>query len=132
LEQVFGWERVFSEAPIDVAPDDHPTREPEPDVYVLRGRDFRGKEPVPTELVLVVEVADTTLTFDTATKAALYAPAGLPEYWVLDLNGRRLIVHWDPSGSVYKSVVACGEQERVASLAAPEREVVARFLISWS
>jgi len=32
LEQVFGWERVFSEAPIDVAPDDHPTREPEPDV----------------------------------------------------------------------------------------------------
>jgi len=123
LEEAFGRERVFSEAPIDVAPQDHPFSEPEPDIYVLWTPGFRGDEPEPDELVLVVEVSDTTLSWDRSTKAALYARAGIPEYWVLDLNGRRLIVHRQPEGSVYKSVVAYDEQERVAPLAADGREI---------
>src|SRR5215471_6819752 len=130
LEQIFGWERVVSEGPIDVAPEDNPTSEPEPDIYVLRDPKFRG-QPAPGDLVLVVEIADTTLAFDRTTKAALYARAGIPEYWALDLNGRRLIVHREPADSVYKSVVAYSEQERIAPLAAPEREVVVADLLAF-
>jgi Uma2 family endonuclease len=131
LEQVFGWERVFSEGSIDVAPADHRTSDPEPDVYVLRAHGFHGKQPAPAELVLVVEVSDATLTWDSTIKAALYARAGISEYWVVDLNGRRLIVHRDPSGSVYKSVVAYNEQERVTPLAAPDREVLVADLLAF-
>ena len=54
----------------------------------------------------MVEVADSTLAFDLNTKAALYARAGIPEYWVLDVKGQRLMVHRDPSGGRYQSVIA--------------------------
>jgi Uma2 family endonuclease len=64
-------------------------------------------------------------------KAALYARAGIAEYWALDLNGRRLIVHRDPRGSVYKSVVAYSEQERVAPLSASESEVLVADLLNF-
>jgi Uma2 family endonuclease len=63
--------------------------------------------------------------------AALYARTGIPEYWALDLNGRRLIVHREPGGSVYKSVIAYSEQERLAPLAAPEREVLVADLLAF-
>src|ERR1700678_623537 len=85
-------------APIDVSPEDNPSNEPEPDIIVLN-RDFlnfRSANPSPQDLHLVVEVADTTLNFDLTTKAALYARAGVADYWVLDVNGRRLIVHREP------------------------------------
>src|SRR6516165_4926023 len=75
LEQIFGWERVVSEGPIDVAPEDNPTSEPEPDVYVLRNPEFRG-QPTPVDQVLVVEIADTTLAFDRTTKRSPLCP-----YW---------------------------------------------------
>jgi len=67
----------------------------------------------------VVEIADTTLAFDLTVKAALYARAGILEYWVLDLTGRRLIVHRDPKGGGYASVTAYSEHESIAPLSAP-------------
>jgi Uma2 family endonuclease len=51
--------------------------------------------------------------------------AGLREYWVVDLNGRRLIVHRDPAGGRYQSIVAYGEREQVSPLAAPEAALAA-------
>ena len=68
---------------------------------------------------MVVEVADTTISFDLATKSRLYARAGIIEYWVLDINKRRMIVHRDPREGRYHSVVAYGAEESVAPLAAP-------------
>ena len=126
LGQVFGWDSVFTEAPINVAPQDRATNEPEPDLYVLKAAsiEFRDLAPRPSDLALVVEIADTTL--DLTTKAALYARAGIPEYWVLDLNGRRLIVHRDPTSGLYKSVVAYSDQERVA----PGRELLVADLLA--
>jgi len=121
LEQKFGWEFIDVEASIDVAPEDNPTNEPEPDIIVLN-RDtssFRSANPGPQDLHLVVEVADTTLHFDLTVKAALYARAGIAEYWVLDVSGRRLIVHRDPRAGKYTVVLVYSEQEAVAPLAAP-------------
>ncbi|MBV9938607.1 MAG: Uma2 family endonuclease, partial [Acidobacteriaceae bacterium] len=98
LMQTFGPLFVNQEAPIDVAPEDNPTNEPQPDVIVLKRElsYFLAANPQPEDLQLVVEVADTSRNFGLTTKAALYARAGIGEYWVLDVPGRRLLVHREP------------------------------------
>jgi Uma2 family endonuclease len=58
-------------------------------------------------------VSLTTLNFDLNRKAALYAAAGVPEYWVLDLVRRMLVVHRRPDGSVYRLVQLFSEDDRV-------------------
>ena len=123
LVQIFGFRFVNQEVPIDVAPEDNPTNEPEPDLIVLTRQSlcFRSN-PRPEDLRLVVEVADSSLNFDLTTKAALYARAGIIEYWVLDVTGRRLIVHRDEKAGGYASIIAYSEHERVAPLAAPRSE----------
>jgi Uma2 family endonuclease len=122
LFSVFGARFVLQEAPIDVAPEDNPSSEPEPDLSVLK-RDlshFAKTNPQPDDLHLVIEVSDSTLGFDMRTKAGLYARAGIVEYWVLDIPGRRMIVHRDPQAGRYASVVAYAAEESVAPLAAPD------------
>ena len=121
LRRVFGEAFVHQESPIDVSPEDNPSNEPEPDLVVLN-RDiwhFRAANPGPSDLRLVVEAADTTLRFDLTTKARLYARAGIIEYWVLDVSGRRLIVHREPQFGKYAAVLNYNDQESVAPLTAP-------------
>ncbi len=123
LEQVFGLRFVNSEAPIDVAPEDNPTNEPESDLIVLRkDTSHFTSNPRAEDLPLVVEVADTSLHFDLTVKAALYARAGVPEYWVLDIGGRRLLVHRNPRSGKYADVAVYREQESVSPLAAPQAQ----------
>ena len=121
LMQTFGPLFINQEATIDVAPEDNPTNEPQPDIVVLKQESshYPSANPKPEDLRLVVEVADTSLQFDLTTKAALYARAGIAEYWVLDVAGRRLLVHRGPIAGHYASVAAYGEAESVAPLAAP-------------
>jgi Uma2 family endonuclease len=113
---------VNPEAPIDVAPEDNPTSEPEPDLVVLRPEYSNPWKATPQaeDVLLVVEVSDTTFGFDSTVKAGLYARAGLREYWIVDLNGRRLIVHREPEGGAYQSIVAYREHEQLSPFAAPE------------
>lgn len=124
LVQVFGVEDVNTEAPIDVAPEDNPTNEPEPDLVVLArpSWEFQSSNPRPQDLRLVVEISDSTLGFDLTTKAELYARAGILEYWVLDIVARRLIVHRDPERGLYRTVAAYNEQESLRPLASPDHE----------
>jgi Uma2 family endonuclease len=123
LLRVFGAQFVNSAAPIDVAPEDNPTNEPEPDLIVLSkpSREFKDN-PQPVDLRLVVEISDSTLSFDLTTKAGLYARARIVEYWVVDIPGRRIIVHRDPQEGQYRSVTAYAEQESVQPLASPDHE----------
>jgi Uma2 family endonuclease len=122
LSLMFGFRRVQQERPIEVADGDRPLYLPQPDLLVLRNSAtrFRNSLPRATDILLVVEVSDTSLRWDLRTKGPLYARAGLPEYWALDINGRRLIVHRDPSGGKYRSVKTYREHQSVAPLAAPE------------
>ena len=96
--------------------------EPEPDVSVVAGtkRDYTDH---PTTAVLVVEVAKTSLAYDTKTKPHAYASAGVPDYWVLDLVNRQLIVHRDPTddpkaefGHRYNSVTVIDEDGTISPL----------------
>ena len=122
LMQVFGWRFVNSEAPIDVAPEDNPTNEPEPDVIVLQqDQSSFTSNPRAQDLRLVV-VADSSLGFDLKVKAALYARAGIVEYWVLDVTGRRSLVHRNPVSGMYADVAAYSEHESVSPLAAPQAQ----------
>jgi Uma2 family endonuclease len=125
LIRVFGGEYVNQEASIDVAPEDNPINEPQPDLVVLtrRSNEIQAANPQPRDLRLVVEVSDSTVTFDRSTKAALYARAGIVEYWVADIPRRRLIVHRDPREGQYRSVAAYSEGESVSPLAAPDQQL---------
>jgi Uma2 family endonuclease len=124
LVRTFGVQFVNPAAPIDVAPEDNPTSEPEPDLVVLArpSREFRDANPRPCDLRLVVEISDTTLGFDLTMKAELYARAGIIEYWVVDVAAPRLIVHRDPREGLYNSVTAYGAEETVTPLASPGPE----------
>ncbi|MGL6095483.1 MAG: Uma2 family endonuclease [Fimbriiglobus sp.] len=97
--------------------------DPFPDLAVVRGgpRDFPGH---PTAADLVIEVSDSSLAFDLTEKAELYAAAGVPDYWVLDVIGRRLLVLRDPApvaanGHAYRTQQTFGPAEAVSPLAVP-------------
>ena len=120
LGSTFGERFVAQEPAISVHPEDTPTSEPEPDAIVLN-RSFPELESLarPDELRLVAEVSGGTLSFDMTVKARLYARAGIAEYWVVDLKGRRVIVHRRPEGGRYLDVVAYSADEIVETLGAP-------------
>jgi Uma2 family endonuclease len=121
MTNVFPSGFVDTGAPIDVSPEDLPSSEPEPDLIVLNRETYAfERNPGPQDLRLVIEIADTSLVFDLSTKALLYARAGIVEYWVVDVPGRRLIVHREPLAGRYQSVVAYTRAESVAPLAAPD------------
>ena len=86
--------------------------------YCDSGR-YSSSTPQPRDLDLVVEIADTSLQFDLTVKAALYARAGIVEYWILDVISHRLLVHRNPQRGQYESVISYNEDESVAPLAAP-------------
>jgi Uma2 family endonuclease len=77
-----------------------PDSEPEPDMSVVRGnpRDYPDRHPGPRDTGLVVEVADTSLGDDRSFKGPLYARAGFPVYWVVNLPEAQVEVYTDPSG----------------------------------
>ncbi len=121
LLKTFGEQFINAEAPIDVSPEDNPSNEPVPDLIVLN-RDFKSfvsTNPQPHDISLVVEISDSTLAFDLTAKATLYARAGIPEYWVLDVTGRRLFSHRDPISGSYSAVTIYLQHEPVSPLAAP-------------
>lgn len=74
--------------------------EPEPDLQIVRGerRRYSDRHPGPQDVAVVVEVADTTLNRDRTIKKRLYAAAGVPVYWILNLIDKNLEVYTDPSG----------------------------------
>ena len=118
---VFGIRQITTEAPVDIAPEDNPTSEPEPDLTVLAQprQAYGAVNPRPADIRLAVEISDTTLAFDLRVKGRLYARAGIVEYWVVDVDGRRIVVHRNPQGGAYADVKSYGVGESVEPLSAP-------------
>jgi Uma2 family endonuclease len=75
--------------------------EPEPDLAVVR------KDPSlrdhPSEALLVIEIAASSIAIDRGLKRTIYAEVGIPEYWIVDVNGRTVEVHTRPDGGYYSS-----------------------------
>ena len=80
--------------------------EPQPDIALLRPRaDFyAGAHPGPGDVLLLVEVADSTLRFDRDTKLPLYARHGIPEVWLVDIENAQFTIHRDPQALGYGQV----------------------------
>ena len=77
--------------------------EPEPDIAILRPRTdfYTTGHPGPADVLLVIEVSDTSLAYDLGTKVPLYARHGIPEVWVIDAATRRTRVFRQPAGGGY-------------------------------
>ncbi len=84
----------------------HRHAEVQPDVTVVRQRDYvrLQQHPGPEDVLLAVEVSDTTLSWDRRVKLPLYAQAGIPEVWIINLQQERIEVHSQPEGGAYKTV----------------------------
>lgn len=120
LNRVFGDDLVQGQLPIEAGAADRERSVPEPDLAVLavNKAEFRRRHPNGEELRLVVEVSDSTVRYDSTLKRDLYARAGVPEYWVLDLNARRLLVHRQLNlQNEYTSIQSYGETETVLGIA---------------
>ncbi|HUE87206.1 MAG TPA: Uma2 family endonuclease [Vicinamibacterales bacterium] len=99
---------------------------PQPDLALLEPRadGYSAAHPTAAEILLAIEVADTTLAFDLGTKVPLYARAAVPEVWVIDVNEQAIRVYRDPSASGYKTSFTVTGQNSVASVALPDVRVV--------
>ena len=96
--------------------------EPEPDLALLRPRPdfYAARHPGPDDVLLIVEVSDTTLAYDLQVKVPMYAAAGIPEVWVVDLPHACLHVSREPVGGEYRDVAVLGRDDAVTLLALPD------------
>ncbi len=96
--------------------------EPLPDLAVLRPREdfYREAHPRPEDVFFLVEVADTTLRRDRREKVPRYGVMGIPEVWLLDIPGRRLEVHREPSPKGYRATTVLAPRELVSPQAFPD------------
>lgn len=80
--------------------------ESEPDITVLKVRQdfYRASHPGPSDVLLIVEVADSSLAYDRDVKLPLYARHGIPEVWLVDLQNRLMSSYRDPAGELYRDV----------------------------
>lgn len=98
-----------------------PSNEPQPDLVVLKPG-FEGRNarvPRPPDVLLVIEVADTTLRYDTDVKLPIYARAGIVEAWIVDVNAGVIEVYRDPTPQGYSSHQTCRAGEAIAMLRLP-------------
>jgi Uma2 family endonuclease len=95
--------------------------EPQPDIAVLAPRDdmYSRSHATPREILLLIEVADSSLSFDRGRKASYYAASGVAETWVVDLDGEQVLVMRTPSPSGYQQIRELRRGDRLDMEALP-------------
>lgn len=93
---------------------------PQPDLALLRPRSYRRANPTPEDILLVVEVADSSLRYDRVRKQRLYATAGIQEYWVASVKGEWVEVYRTPEGDGYQDVRRMQGDGTIAPLGFPD------------
>jgi Uma2 family endonuclease len=95
---------------------------PQPDIALLKPRDdfYAGAHPGPEDCLLLIEVAETSLAYDRDKKLPLYARAGIPETWLVDIPGRTLWLCRQPGPAGYAEVRAAADLAALAPLALPD------------
>lgn len=99
--------------------------EPEPDISVVKidPLDYADHHPTPSEVYLIIEVADSSLKLDCETKAQAYSLAGIKDYWVLDVVKRELHIFRNPTQNGYESQVIIMETATVSPLEFPDLQI---------
>ena len=118
---------VYNKSPI--ALDDN--SEPEPDIAVVRidPFDYATHHPTPSEVYLIIEVADSSLTFDREIKAKIYARSGIADYWVLNVGDRQLHVFREPTENGYQSEVILGETASISPIEFPAFNIAIQAML---
>jgi Uma2 family endonuclease len=92
---------------------------PQPDLSLLRADYQRGRLPQAADVVLLIEVADISVSYDRTVKLPLYAAAGIPEAWLVDLNVPRLERQTDPGPDGYQQIALAGRGKSLTSTILP-------------
>jgi Uma2 family endonuclease len=118
---------IYTQDPI--ALDDN--SEPEPDIAVVRidPFDYATHHPTPSEVYLIIEVADSSITFDREIKAKAYARAGIADYWVLNVGDRQLHVFREPTENGYQSEVILGETASISPIEFPAFNIAIQAML---
>lgn len=101
---------------------------PEPDLVWLHVGEYRNDRPTADDVLLLIEVSDTSLGKDRHEKGKLYADAGIQDYWIVNLNEKCVEVYRDPANGRFQSLATFGIDGVVCPLAAPETELQVRTL----
>ena len=112
FSQIGGKFRVRIQNPVQL--DDY--SEPEPDIVIAKNRSYREAHPGPQDILLLIEVADSTLKYDRDIKIPLYARCGIPEVWLIDVQNKRLEIHRQPSQEGYRQILLPASSESVSPL----------------
>ena len=111
--------RVWVQGPVRVPP----RSKPQPDLALLRSRSYVRAGATTEDVLLVIEIADTSLRYDRTVKLRLYAHAGIPEYWIVDANAETLEIYRSPSGERYAEHLRPSRGDTVAPLAFPDAAI---------
>jgi Uma2 family endonuclease len=132
LATLFGFKNVLVQSPIQLAGGERDLNLPEPDLAVVQEHRSNHEDQFPgaDEVVLVVEVADSSLRTDRTVKRGLYARAGIPEYWILDVASKNLIVHRNPLRGDYDNVAEIGTDQPLFPHGMPGAATTLRDLLS--
>ena len=96
--------------------------QPQPDLAILKPRDdfYESGLPTPADILLIIEVADSSLDYDRHVKAPLYAAARIPEMWLFDVNQKLIEGYTQPSANGYKLIKRYDETDTLSLLAFPD------------
>jgi Uma2 family endonuclease len=97
--------------------------EPEPGVVWAIRKNYSDRHPEPDDVLLVIEVADSSLELDRGEKLSIYAEASIPEYWIVNLLDRQIEVHRNPSGRAYQSSNICHGADAISPMSLPEAKL---------
>ena len=109
-----------------------PYSEPQPDLVLLRPRaDFYASRlPGPADILLIVEIADSSLDYDRDVKSRLYAESGVPEFWLADLKDHSVSRYSDPRGGTYQSIQPYHRGQTIAPVLLPDCEIAVDVLLT--
>lgn len=99
--------------------------EPEPDLVLLSPREkpYSEEHPTSKDILLVVEIADSSLVYDRDRKVPLYARYGIPEVWIIDLQSSKLTIYLEPSRDGYRKILQPAPADDVSPTLLPEVKV---------
>ncbi len=105
--------------------------EPEPDVLLLAPREdfYESAHPTASDVLLLIEVGDTSIAFDREIKIPLYARHGVPEVWLIDLSARRIEVYRSPGKSGYRRRRIIEAQGELRALRIPRLRIDANSIL---
>ena len=116
---ISGRARIRTQNPIQLDEDNHP----QPDIAVVARMDYLEAHPLPDDVMLLIEIADTSAGFDRRHKLPMYALHGIPEVWLGDINARTVEVYDQPMAAGYGRVRVFDAGEMLSLAAFPDLEI---------